>query len=699
MSPGAVDPLTGLMNWRALVFVTRGDPLSVNHLVADGAAGLMLVGGAIAVGLMTVKGWWRPLWRDWLTSLDHKRIGVMYVALALVMMARAIAEAVVMRTQQAAAVGSPGFLDAHHFGELFSTHGTIMIFFVAMPFLTGLMNFVMPLQIGARDVSFPLLNAISLALTAAGAALVMVSLVYGGFSTGGWTGYPPFTGIRYSPGPGVDTWIWSVSLSSIGSTLTGLNFAVTLYKNRAPGMTFFRMPLFSWVTLCVSILMIFAMAPLTVATVMLALDRYADFHFFTVDAGGNMMNYANLFWLFGHPEVYILILPAFGVWSEVISTFSAKQLYGYHSLVAATMVISVLSFTVWLHHFFTMGQSANVNAIFGIATMLIGIPTGVKIYDWLLTMVRGRIRLTVPMLFAIVFMITFLIGGLTGVILANPTIDFVFHNSLFLVAHFHNMLIPGFLFAMIAAVQFWFPKVFGFRLDERLGRISFWLWAVGFYLAFMPLYVLGLMGAMRRTMEWQRPEYLPWLAIALVGALCLLAAFLTFAAQIAVSVRRRDALAVPGGDPWDGLSLEWSLPAPVPEYNFAVLPRVGARDPFMAMKREGRAYLRPEAYEDIRLPKNSPAAPIILAATFLTGFALTWHIWWLAIAGLVTCWIPITLRSFREDHERVIPASEVRRQHEAWLDRVAALPAIRREDETGPRNRGRASSQFAGGQP
>lgn len=662
----------------------------MSEFIAASAGGVMVVGALVLAILLTVYGGWRALWRDWLTSVDHKRVGIMYIVVAFVMLARAIIEGVLMRYHQSIAVNDPGVLSPDHFGQLFSTHGSIMIFFVAMPFVSGVMNYIMPQQIGARDVSFPLLNAISLWLTAAGAALVMISLVVGQFSTGGWTAYPPYTGIQFSPGEGVDYWIWSISLSSVGSTLTGLNFATTIYKNRAPGMTLFRMPMFSWTTLCTSILMIFAMAPLTIATLMLALDRYAGFHFFTNDLGGNMMNYANLFWLFGHPEVYILILPAFGVFSEVISTFSGKTIYGYKSLVLATMSIAVLSFTVWLHHFFTMGQGANVNAIFGIATMLIGVPTGVKVYDWLLTMVRGRIRLTTAMLFSVMFMVTFVFGGLTGVILANPPVDFAVHNSLFLVAHFHNMVIPGVLFGMIAGYQFWFPKAFGFRLSERWGKLSFWCWSIGFYLTFMPLYALGLMGAMRRTVEWSRPEYLDWLQVSFVGAMLLLSGFLLLCVQLVVSIRQREQRRVPAGDPWDGRSLEWSNSAPPPEYNFAIIPEVSGRDAFTLMKKNGQAYASPEAYQDIEVPKNSMVAPVIGIAAIAFGFALVWHIWWLVIASFMTMWGAVIARSFVTRTERVIPASEVRATHESWLGSVRQAAATPREREDTSGNIGRA---------
>ncbi len=682
--------LIGRLDWQALPYVVVWQNPSASEFIAAFAGGIVVSGALAVAALLTWLRWWGPLWRDWLTSLDHKKIGIMYVALAFVMLARALVEAVLMRTHQAIAVGQEGYLSPEHFAQLFSTHGTIMIFFMAMPFLTGIINFVLPLQIGARDVSFPLLNAISLMLTAAGAALVMISLTVGRFSTGGWTGYPPYTGIEFSPGVGVDYWIWAVTFASIGSTLTGLNFAVTIYKNRAPGMTLFRMPLFCWTTLCTAILMIFAMAPLTVATLMLALDRYAGFHFFTAGNGGNMMNYANLFWLFGHPEVYILILPAFGVYSEVFSTYSGKTLYGYTSLVYATMAIAVLSFTVWLHHFFTMGQSANLNAIFGVATMTIGIPTGVKVYDWLLTMYRGRVRFTTAMLFSIMFLVTFVIGGVTGVILANPPVDFAVHNSLFLVAHFHNMLIPGLLFGMIAATQHWFPKAFGFRLDETWGRRSFWCWAIGFYMAFMPLYALGLMGAMRRTSEWFRPEYVPYLLVALAGAFVLLAGLVFLFVQLWVSVRNRAELAVPVGDPWDGRSLEWAISAPPPAWNFATIPDVQARDAFWAEKRAGRAYVAPETYEDIEMPRNSATAPVIGIFATLLGFALVWQIWWMVAVGFIGIWAVVIARSFVRDTEHTIPAAEIRETHERWLAEARRAPRTPRAQETGHVNEGRA---------
>ena len=662
----------------------------VNGTIATSAACIVLLAAAVVVFLITRYGKWKVLWSEWLTSVDHKRIGIMYIVIAFVMLARALIEAGLMRTQQAFGLGG-GFLSAEHFGELFSTHGSIMIFFMAMPFLIGIMNYVMPLQIGARDVSFPVLNSISLGLTAAGAMIVMISLVAGKFSTGGWSGYPPYTEMAFNPGPGPDYWIWAVSLSSLGSMLTGINFAVTVYKKRAPGMRFLRMPLFTWSVVCTSILMIFAMPPLTVATALLALDRYLDFHFFTNDLGGNLMNYVNLFWLFGHPEVYIVILPPFGVYSEVFSTFSGKALYGYLSLVLAIMAIATLSFTVWLHHFFTMGQSASVNAVFGIATMLIGIPTGVKIYDWLLTMFRGRIRFRVPLLYSLAFVMLFAIGGMTGIILANPSIDYQVHNTQFLVAHFHNVLVPGTLFGMLAAYQFWFPKAFGFRLDERWGMISAICWIIGFILAFFPLYGIGFLAYPRRTLGFFDPIFLPFMIIALIGALIVLIAMLCLVIQLWVSVRRRKEYAVPAGDPWDGRSLEWATPAPPPEYNFAVLPKVTSRDAFTHAKETGTAYGVPPEFDDIRMPKNSAMGMIVCVSGAFIAFGLVWYMWWLAAAGLLVAVTAAIGRGFVRDTERIIPAREVEQAYLRWLEAVVATRPIARNQEVEPANAGLAA--------
>ncbi|WP_374297075.1 cbb3-type cytochrome c oxidase subunit I [Sphingomonas sp.] len=684
--------LLGRFAWEDLPFVRFWQQPSLSEGIAAAAAALVIVGAVALVLILTRYRLWGTLWRDWLTSLDHKKIGIMYIVIAFVMMARAVIEAVLMRVQQASAIEHAGVLSPDHFAQLFSTHGSIMIFFMAMPFITGLINYIMPLQIGARDMAFPWMNSVALWLTGGGAVLMMISLVVGKFSTGGWTGYPPYTGLAFSPDVGPDYWIWAVTLGSIGSTLGGINIACTIYKLRCPGMSLMRMQLFCWTSLCTAILMIFAMPPLTVATALLALDRYLGFHMFTGDLGGNMMNYANLFWLFGHPEVYILILPAFGIYSEVVSTFSGKRLYGYTSLVIATMAIAVLSFTVWVHHFFTMGQSAKLNAVFGIATMTIGVPTGVKIYDWIWTMFRGEVRFTVPMLYALAFMMTFTLGGLSGIILAIPPLDYVFHNTLFLVAHFHNMLIPGLLYGLLAGYHYWFPKAFGFRLNETWGRIAFVCWVVGFYLAFMPLYILGASGMARRTAQIFEPDFRPWLYVALAGAFVVLAALAALTVQLWVSIRDRRETAVWAGDPWDGRGLEWATSSPPPEYNFAMPPRVDGPYPFYDGKHDGPAIAPPDHYEPIVVPRPSALGPLIGIAALMTAFGLVWHAWWMAIAGLVAVIGAVITRSVMRDVERTLSADAVEAIDRHWRDTVKATPAVTRALETSVVNRGVAAT-------
>ncbi|MCB1439214.1 MAG: cbb3-type cytochrome c oxidase subunit I [Nitratireductor sp.] len=601
------------------------------------------------LALVTWKGWWKPLFRDWIATVDHKKIGIMYLFLAGVMLLRGFADAMLMRLQQAMALNSDGYLPPEHFNQIFSAHGTIMIFFMAMPFLTGLINIVVPLQIGARDVAFPFLNAVSFWLTGAGAALVLLSLVIGKFSTAGWTAYPPFSENSFTPGPGVDYWIWAVLVAGAGSTITGINVLVTILMRRAPGMSLMRMPLFTWTALVTSILMVFAFPALTTSSAMLALDRTLGFHFFTNGDGGNMMNYANLFWIWGHPEVYILILPAFGIYSEVVATFSDKRLFGYTSLVFATAVIGVLSFTVWLHHFFTMGASANVNAVFGIATMIIAVPTGVKVFDWLFTMYRGSIRLTTPMYWTIGFMVTFVIGGATGVLLAIPPVDFLMHNSVFLVAHFHNMLIPGALFGFFAGFSYWFPKAFGYRLDETWGKRAFWAWITGFYIAFMPLYALGFMGMPRRMEHYDVAGWQPLLITAAIGAVFILAGIACQIVQLYVSWKNRESLCDTTGDPWDGRTLEWMTSSPPKPWNFDRIPTVHSLDEFAWRKETAGFVDEPGAPDVIALPKDSLLPMAIGASAFIFGFAMIWHIWWLAIMALLTILAMLTATGFTRD--------------------------------------------------
>src|ERR1700728_4507267 len=622
---------------------------------------------AAILSLVTYKGWWPYLWREWLTSTDHKRIGVMYVVLALVMLIRGFSDAIMMRSQLAVAAGTAaGYLPPEHYNQIFSAHGTIMIFFVAMTFVIGLMNFVVPLQVGVRDVAFPVLNSVSFSLTASGALLINVSLVVGSFARTGWMGYPPLSELAYSPDVGVDYYLWLLQISGIGTLFAGINMVTTILKLRAPGMTYFRMPVFCWSALTASILIVVAFPVLTATFVMLLLDRYLGMHFFTNDAGGNLMMYVNLFWAWGHPEVYILILPAFGIFSEVIATFSGKPLFSYRSMVFALLSICVLSFMVWLHHFFTMGASADVNAFFGIMSMIIGVPTGVKVFNWLFTIYRGRLVFSTAVLYSLGFMVTFVIGGLTGVLLAVPPIDFVLHNTVFLIAHFHNVIIGGVLLGMLAGYNYWFPKAFGFTLHEGWGKASFWCWFIGFYLAFGPLYVLGMGGMARRLQHIDDVSWWPLLIVAELGAIVILMALVCMAAQLYVSIRTRDSRRV-SGDPWNGRTLEWATLSPPPPYNFAVLPRVTTIDAFWEMKRRGVSSVEP-TYETIETPRNTPTGFLVAFFAVLAGFSLIWHIWWLAIISLLAILATAMVFGWSENREYEISPTEVARMERARLE-------------------------------
>ncbi|MDH6267509.1 cytochrome o ubiquinol oxidase subunit 1 [Rhizobium sp. SG_E_25_P2] len=617
------------------------------------------VGGLGMLALLTYFKLWGVLWRNWLTSVDHKKIGIMYVILALVMLLRGFADALMMRGQQAIAFnGNEGFLPPHHYDQVFTAHGVIMIFFMAMPFVTGLMNLVVPLQIGARDVSFPFLNNFSFWMTAAGAAIIMISLFVGEFARTGWLAYPPLSGADYSPGVGVDYYIWGLQVAGVGTTLSGINLIATIVKMRAPGMTMMKMPVFTWTSLCTNILIVATFPILTATLALLSLDRYVGTNFFTNDLGGNPMMYVNLIWIWGHPEVYILILPAFGIFSEVVSTFSGKRLFGYASMVYATVVITILSYLVWLHHFFTMGAGASVNSFFGITTMIISIPTGAKIFNWLFTMYRGRIRFEVPMYWTLGFMVTFVIGGMTGVLLAVPPADFVLHNSLFLIAHFHNVIIGGVVFGLLAGVNFWFPKAFGFKLDPFWGKLSFWFWLIGFYFAFMPLYVLGLMGVTRRLSQFEDPSLQIWFVIAAFGAVLIAAGIGCFVIQIVVSFFKREELRDVTGDPWNGRTLEWSTSSPPPDYNFAFTPVVHDSDAWYDMK--SRGYSRPlEGFKPIHMPKNTGTGVILGGLSVVLAFALIWYIWWLAAVSFVAILAVSIGHTFNYKRDYYIPADEV----------------------------------------
>ena len=639
---------------------------------------IALVLGGVGAWVV-VRGHFPYLWREWLTSVDHKRVGLMYIILAMVMLLRGFSDAIMMRTQQALAFGSDGFLPPEHYDQVFSAHGTIMIFFVAMPFMIGLMNFVVPLQLGVRDVAFPTLNSVSLWLTAAGALLVNVSLVVGEFARTGWLPYPPLSELRFSPGVGVDYYLWALQISGIGTLMSGINLVTTILKMRAKGMSYTRMPVFCWTALASNLLIVAAFPILTATLAMLLLDRYLGFHFFTNEAGGNMMMFMNLIWAWGHPEVYILILPAFGVFSEVISTFSGKPLFGYRSMVLATMAICLLSFMVWLHHFFTMGAGADVNGFFGVMTMIIAIPTGVKIFNWLFTLYGGTLRFEPPLLWAIGFMVTFTIGGMSGVLMAVPPADFVLHNSLFLVAHFHNVVIGGVLFGAFAGYGYWFPKAFGFTLDARWGRAAFWLWIAGFYVAFMPLYALGLMGMTRRMQHYDVAAWHPLLLVAAGGAALIAGGIGCQIVQLVISIRTRDARRDTTGDPWNGRTLEWSTPSPPPPFNFAVLPDVAGTEAYWGMKHKSKDQQETSKepdYEPIDMPRKSPTGVVCAFFAVVCGFALIWHIWWAVALGLLGAFATFVVFAWRDRTEYTVPASEVARIDRAHRVAAEAAPAI-----------------------
>ena len=660
----ALSPIFGRFTIEALPL---HEPIVIATFVA------VAIGGIAVLAAVTKFNLWGYLWKEWFTSVDHKKIGIMYMILGIVMLVRGFSDAIMMRLQQAMAFnGSEGYLNAHHYDQVFTAHGVIMIFFVAMPIVTGLMNYVVPLQIGARDVSFPFLNNFSFWMTAGGAVTVMMSLFIGEFAQTGWLAMPPLSGISASPGVGVDYYIWSLQIAGVGTLLSGVNLIATIVKMRAPGMSMMKMPIFCWTALCTNILIVAAFPVLTTVLALLSLDRYADTAFFTNTLGGNPMMYVNLIWIWGHPEVYILILPMFGVFSEVTSTFSGKRLFGYTSMVYATLVITLLAYLVWLHHFFTMGSGASVNSFFGITTMIISIPTGAKIFNWLFTMYRGRVRFELPMMWTIAFMVTFTLGGMTGVLLAVPPADFVLHNSLFLVAHFHNVIIGGVLFGAFAAINYWWPKAFGFKLDQRWGKRSFWLWVVGFYFAFMPLYVLGLMGVTRRLRTFDDPSLQIWFIIAAFGAFLVALGIAAMLVQFAVSIRDRNKLRDEAGDPWNGRTLEWATSSPPPEYNFAFTPVIHDGDAWADMK--ARGYERPTSgFRDIHMPSNTGTGIILGALSVAVGFGMIWYVWWLAILAFVGIVAVVIVHSFNYARDFHIPAAKVTAIEDA---RTAVLAGV-----------------------
>lgn len=634
---------------------------ALKHDWIEYAAGVsMILGGIFIVLLITYLRRWKWLWREWATSVDHKKIGIMYIVVSFVMLVKGLIDAGMMRAQQVFSVGeSMGYLGAPHFQQIFTAHGVTMIFFVAMGVVFGLINLVLPMQIGARDVAFPFLNSLSFWLYTAGSMYILISLVIGEFAGTGWTSYPPLSGLKYNPGVGVDYWIWGIQISGVGSLLSGVNFLVTILKMRCPGMSLMKMPIFVWSALATMILVIFAFPILTAVVSMLSTDRLLDTCLFTSERGGNPMMYINLIWAWGHPEVYILILPIFGVFSEFVPVFSQKKLFGYTTMVWAIVAIAFLSFIVWLHHFFTMGAGANVNSFFGIMTMIIAIPTGVKIFNWLFTMARGKVLMTTPMLWFLGFVITFTIGGVAGVMMSVPGIDFQAHNSLFLIAHFHTVIIGGVVFGFFAGYTYWFPKFIGFKLNERLGTYAFWFWFIGFLLAFMPLYLLGFMGATRRLNHYDASTgWQPLFIAAAIGFVLIFIGFCYQIRQLYVSIKERDQNRDTTGDIWNGRTLEWSTSSPPPFYNFAFTPEVHERDAFWAMK---QAKTPPPSgpYKDIHMPKNTSIGFFIGLFSCIFGFAIVWHMFWLVGLTLLAILVSIIVRLYTTDIDYYVTAKEV----------------------------------------
>ncbi|KRE47479.1 cbb3-type cytochrome c oxidase subunit I [Paenibacillus sp. Soil724D2] len=640
-------------------FFVTGDPLILGAQVS---IGLSMIAMIFVLSYFRKWGW---LWREWLTSVDHKRIGIMYIICSIMMLFRGGVDALLMRVQLA--MPNSEFLQPEHYNQIFTTHGVIMILFMAMPLMFGLFNIVVPLQIGARDVAYPFLNSLSFWMFFWGAMLFNVSFVIGGSPDAGWLSYPPLSEVSHSPGVGQNFYIWGIQISGIGSLATGINFIVTILKMRAPGMKLMKMPMFTWSVFSSCIMIIFAFPILTVTLALLFLDRFLGAHFFTLDGGGNPMMYINLIWMWGHPEVYIVVVPAFGIFSEVVSTFSKKKLFGYKSMVFAMLIISLLSFFTWAHHFFTMGSGANVNAFFAISTMLIAIPTGAKVFNWLFTMFRGKIRFTTPMMWTIAFIPCFVVGGMTGVLLSVAPADFQFHNSYFLIAHFHQVLIGGVAFGYFAGLYYWWPKMFGFKLNEHLGKWAFWLWNIGFYVCFMPQYFLGLDGMTRRTYTYDFDMgWGPLNLVSTVGGFLMGIGFIFQVWQIAHSIKFREPDV--SGDPWDGRTLEWSIPSPAPIYNFAVLPEVNEADAWWEIKQKQSLSAKQPAkivYDAIHMPKNSSIPFIMSALWFFAGFGFVFDWMWLTIPALIGVAISMIARSFSYDTDYYIPADEVKRTEAA----------------------------------
>ncbi|MGG3736420.1 cytochrome c oxidase subunit I [Aeribacillus pallidus] len=597
------------------------------------------------------KGFAATLW-DYLTTVDHKKIAILYLVTGGLFFILGGIEALVIRIQLA--VPENDFISAGLYNEVLTMHGTTMIFLAAMPLLFAFMNAVVPLQIGARDVAFPFLNSLGFWLFFFGGLFLNLSWFLGGAPDAGWTSYASLS--LASPGHGIDFYVLGLQISGAGTLIAGINFLVTIINMRAPGMTYMRMPLFTWTTFVASALILFAFPPLTVGLFLMMFDRLFGANFFDVAAGGNTIIWEHLFWIFGHPEVYILVLPAFGIFSDIFSTFSRKRLFGYSSMVFATVLIGFLGFMVWAHHMFTTGLGPIANAIFAVATMAIAVPTGVKIFNWLLTMWGGSIKFTTPMLYAVGFIPSFVAGGVTGVMNAAAAADYQYHDSYFVVAHFHYVIIGGVVLAILAATHFYWPKMFGTMLNETLGKITFWLFFIGFHLTFFIQHFLGLMGMPRRV--W---TFLPGQGfetgnlVSSIGAGFMAAGVIVLLLNIVITSVKNEKV---GNDPWgDGRTIEWAIPSPPPFYNFKQTPLVRGLDTWWIEKMEGKKELTPaEPLGDIHMPNSSILPFVMSLGLFVAAFGAMYQVddkpWAIPvlIIGMLITLGAMFLRSVIDDH-------------------------------------------------
>ena len=597
------------------------------------------------------KGFGATLW-EFLTTVDHKKIAILYLITGGLFFVVGGLEAMFIRIQLA--IPNNDFVSAGLYNEILTMHGTTMIFLAAMPLVFAVMNAVVPLQIGARDVAFPFLNSLGFWLFFFGGVFLNLSWFMGGAPDAGWTSYASLS--LHSDGHGIDFYVLGLQISGLGTLIAGINFLVTIINMRTPGMTYMRMPLFTWSTFVVSALILFAFPPLTVGLTMMMFDRMFGGNFFVEAAGGNTIIWEHLFWIFGHPEVYILILPAFGIFSEIFATFSRKRLFGYSSMVFATVLIGFLGFMVWAHHMFTVGLGPIANAIFAVATMAIAVPTGIKIFNWIFTMWGGKVRFTVPMLYAVAFIPSFTMGGVTGIMNAAAPADYVYHDSYFVVAHFHYVIVGGVVLGLLAGITFYWPKMFGTKLNEGLGKITFWTFLIGFHLTFFIQHFLGLWGMQRRIFTYQDGQgYNLSNMISTVGAFLMAVGVIVMVVNIIITSVKNVKV---GNDPWgDGRTLEWAIPSPPPFYNFKQLPLVRGLDPYWVEKMEGKTEMTPaEPLGDIHMPNNSFLPVTISFGLFVAAFGAMYHrddVSWsvpVIVAGLLITFISMLIRSLKDDH-------------------------------------------------